>query len=56
MSKIQVKQALVRQGMYGEQENSHPEWPDRTLHPYIPCRTLIVLVCPSSAISLESGT
>lgn len=26
-----VHQALVKQGMYREQENSHPEWPDGTL-------------------------
>ena len=31
VSKIQEKQALVRQGMYREQENSHLEWPDHTL-------------------------
>ena len=28
--KIEVKQGLVRQGMYREQENSHLEWPDHT--------------------------
>ena len=27
-----VHQALVKQGMYREQENSHSEWPNRTLH------------------------
>ena len=26
-----MKQALVGQGMYREQENSHPEWPDYTI-------------------------
>ena len=28
--KIEVKQGLVRQEMYREQENSHLEWPDLT--------------------------
>ena len=28
---VQVKQALVEQGMYREQENSHLVWPDHTL-------------------------
>ena len=27
-SRVQVKQALVKQGMDREQENSHLEWPD----------------------------
>ena len=26
-----MKQALVRQGMYREQENIHLEWPDHTM-------------------------
>ena len=26
-----MKQALVGQGMYREQENSHLEWPDHTV-------------------------
>ena len=30
MTRVQVKQALVRQEMYREQENSQLEWPDRT--------------------------
>ena len=31
-----VKQGLVKQGMYQEQENSHLEWPDHTyVHPYV---------------------
>lgn len=34
--------------MYREQENSHPEWPDPTLHPFIPHRTLTIVVCPFS--------
>ena len=29
VSRVQVKQALVEQGMYREQENSHLEWPDQ---------------------------
>ena len=55
VGKIQEKQALVGQGMYREQENSHLEWPDHTLHYYIPCTTLTILVHLSSAISLGSG-
>ena len=28
--------------MNREQENSHPEWPDSTLHPCTPCTTFLV--------------
>ena len=52
VSRVEVKQALVEQGIYREQENSHPGWPDLTLHPYRPCTTLTVLVHPSCMISL----
>ena len=41
-----MKQALVGQGMYREQENSHLEWPDHTLYPYTHCTTLTILVYP----------
>ena len=47
-----MKQALVEQGMYRGQENSHLEWPDHTLLLYVPCMTLTVLVRPSALISL----
>ena len=30
MRRVQVKQALVGQGMYREQESKHLEWPDHT--------------------------
>ena len=30
MSSVQVKHALVGQGIYREQENSHLEWPNHT--------------------------
>ena len=30
VSRVWVKQALVQQGMYGKQENTHLEWPDQT--------------------------
>ena len=44
MYSVLVKQALVRQGVYREQGNSHLEWPDHTLHSYRPCPTLTTLV------------
>ena len=50
-----VKQGLVKQGTNREQENSHPEWLNSTLHPCTPCTTLTILVHPSSVISLGSG-
>ena len=53
--RVEVKQALVGQGRYREQENSHLEWPGHTLHPYRPCTTLTILVHPSFTISLGSG-
>ena len=42
MCKIQVRQALVGQGMYTAQENSHLEGPDHTLHLSIPWTILAV--------------
>ena len=42
-------------GMNTEQEGSHLEWPDHTLHPHVPCRTLTISAYPSSVISLGSG-
>ena len=33
--------------MYGEQKNSHLQWPEEMLHSYIPCTTLTILVHPS---------
>ena len=35
-------------------ENSHLEGPDHTLHPCLPCKTLAILVCPSSVTPLRS--
>ena len=51
-----MKQGLVKQGMYREQENSHLGRPDHTLHPYVSFMTLTILVWPSSETSLGSGT
>ena len=39
----QAKWGLVKQGMSKEQENSHLEWPDRTLCPYTLCMTLAMV-------------
>ena len=39
-------QGLVRQGIFRGQENSHLEWPDHTVHPYVLCVTLTILVHP----------
>ena len=50
-----MKQGLVKQGMYREQESSHLEWPDHTLHPYVLCRIPAILAYPFSVISLGSG-
>ena len=44
-----------RAGDGREQEHSHPEWPGHTLHPYVPCTALMVLVHSPSATSLGSG-
>lgn len=41
-----MRQGLAEQGMDGEQEHSHLEWPDATRHPDV-CATLTTLVCPS---------
>ena len=41
--------------MNREPENSHLEWPDHTVYPYMPRTTLTILVCPSSGISLGLG-
>ena len=41
-----MKQALVKQRMNREQENSHLGWPDHTLHPYTACTTLTILAHP----------
>ena len=41
-----MKQGLIKQGMYREQESSHLEWPDHMLHPYIPCRIPTILALP----------
>ena len=50
-----MKLGLVNQGVYREQENSHLEWPDHTLHHYMLCLTLTILAHPSPVISLRSG-
>ena len=41
--------------MYREHKHSHLEWPDHTLHPYVPCMTFTILDYPSWVISLRSG-
>ena len=30
VSRVEVKQALVKQGIFREQESNHLEWPDHT--------------------------
>ena len=46
-----MKQVVGKGGMHREQQNSHPEWPDPSLHPYIPHRTLTIIVCPFSKMA-----
>ena len=51
MSSVQVKQGLVEQGTYREQENSHLEWPDHThAFTHIPAYSLEGLSSSSSLL------
>ena len=49
-----MKQALVRQGMYREQENSHLEWPDYIRGITSTSNEVFVFICSTSDPTPES--